>query len=203
MICESCGESHLGTYGSGRFCSSKCSRSFSTKNKRLEINKKVSDKMKKPLEIKVCANPNCNTNFTENKKYCSLKCYNSSDVHKEKSRIGGIISATVQQKRSKNEILFANLCIDNFNKVLCNEPIFNGWDSDIILVEEKIAILWNGNWHYKKITKSHSLEQVQNRDKIKIQEMINCGYMPYIIKDLGRYNEKFVFEEFEKLKLAM
>ena len=203
MICECCGNSHLGEYGSGRFCDSKCSRSFSTKSKRSEINKRVSDKMTKPLVVKICFNPNCNNEFTGNKTYCSLKCYNSTDIHKEKSRIGGIISATSQQKRSKNEILFANLCINNFNKVLCNEPIFNGWDSDIILEDEKIAILWNGNWHYKKLTKSHSLEQVQNRDRIKIQEIINCGYKPYIIKDPGRYNENFVFGEFEKLKMAM
>ena len=32
MICENCGKEHDGTYGSGRFCCSKCARSFSTKN---------------------------------------------------------------------------------------------------------------------------------------------------------------------------
>ena len=32
MICEYCGKEHDGSYGSGRFCSSKCARSFSTKN---------------------------------------------------------------------------------------------------------------------------------------------------------------------------
>ena len=30
MICEKCGEEHNGSYGSGRFCSEKCARSFST-----------------------------------------------------------------------------------------------------------------------------------------------------------------------------
>jgi len=40
--CESCSNEHLGNYGSGRFCNVKCSRSFSTKAKRLEINSKVS-----------------------------------------------------------------------------------------------------------------------------------------------------------------
>ena len=42
MFCENCGKEHTGTYGSGRFCSLKCSRGFSTKNKRAEINEKVS-----------------------------------------------------------------------------------------------------------------------------------------------------------------
>ena len=32
MICENCGKEYNGTYGSGRFCSKKCARSFSTKN---------------------------------------------------------------------------------------------------------------------------------------------------------------------------
>ena len=46
MICENCLKQHDGTYGSGRFCSVKCARGFSTKNKRTEINKQVSEKMK-------------------------------------------------------------------------------------------------------------------------------------------------------------
>lgn len=31
FVCDNCGAFHNGTYGSGRFCSEKCSRSFSTK----------------------------------------------------------------------------------------------------------------------------------------------------------------------------
>lgn len=46
MICENCNVLHSGSYGSGRFCSSKCARSFSTKSKRKEINIKVSEKLK-------------------------------------------------------------------------------------------------------------------------------------------------------------
>ena len=42
MYCENCNNEHDGTYGSGRFCSVKCSRGFSTKSKRDEINKSVS-----------------------------------------------------------------------------------------------------------------------------------------------------------------
>lgn len=46
MICENCGTTHLGEYGSGRFCSSKCARGFSTKNSRAEINDKVSKSLR-------------------------------------------------------------------------------------------------------------------------------------------------------------
>lgn len=42
-ICECCGCSHNGTYASGRFCSQKCARSYSTKAQRKEIDKKVSE----------------------------------------------------------------------------------------------------------------------------------------------------------------
>lgn len=50
MNCENCNTVHDGTYGSGRFCTVKCSRSFSTKTNREEINEKVSRSLTgKPL----------------------------------------------------------------------------------------------------------------------------------------------------------
>lgn len=45
MICEYCNEEYTNNYSSGRFCSAKCSRGFSTKEKRSEINRKVSKKL--------------------------------------------------------------------------------------------------------------------------------------------------------------
>ena len=42
MKCENCGKEHDGTYGSGRFCSEKCARGFSTKKDRSEISRRVS-----------------------------------------------------------------------------------------------------------------------------------------------------------------
>lgn len=42
MICEQCNLENDGSFGSGRFCSKKCSAAFSTKNKRKEINERVS-----------------------------------------------------------------------------------------------------------------------------------------------------------------
>lgn len=46
MKCETCGKEHDGSYGSGRFCCQSCARSFSTKNNRTNINKKVSKSLK-------------------------------------------------------------------------------------------------------------------------------------------------------------
>lgn len=108
------------------------------------------------------------------------------------------VNAQKDTRRSKNEILFCKLCEDHFSKVTHNEPLFNNWDADVLIHDLNIAVLWNGIWHYKQIIKNQSLEQIQNRDKIKISEITEFGWTPYIIKDMGQYNEKFVRSEFEK-----
>lgn len=99
---------------------------------------------------------------------------------------------------SKNEIEFCKLCEEYFDNVKHNESIFNGWDADIIIEDIKFAVLWNGPWHYKQITKSHSVKQTQNRDKIKVKEIEECGWTPYIIKDMGKANKDFVKEKFDE-----
>jgi predicted RNA-binding Zn-ribbon protein involved in translation (DUF1610 family) len=45
MICEYCGRENDSLYGSGRFCNKKCARGYATKDKRKEINEKVSRKL--------------------------------------------------------------------------------------------------------------------------------------------------------------
>lgn len=45
-MCENCGSLVVEKYGSGRFCSQKCARGFSTKSNRKEISEKVSSSMK-------------------------------------------------------------------------------------------------------------------------------------------------------------
>lgn len=118
----------------------------------------------------------------------------------ELARRAGLVGITKQNKRSKNEVYFANLCTEYFSSVRTNQPIFNGWDADIIIDDIKYAVLWNGKWHYEQITKKHSLKQVQNRDKIKLVEIWKSGYCPYVIQDMGKHNKSFVREEFEIFK---
>ena len=109
----------------------------------------------------------------------------------------GLYSNIGRMRRSKNEIYFADLCKENFKNVLTNEPIFNGWDADVILPDHKIAVSWNGVWHYKKIG-THSLKQARYKDKLRDVEIRNKKYNHYIIKDLGGENKEFVEKEFEK-----
>lgn len=215
--CECCGKVMTEFYGSGRFCSKSCanSRQHSEETKQA-ISKGLKSSIKyynsnniknqtlnkirfeeynlNPHYCSICGNK---LNYKDrNKKTCSKKC-----LHKLQVNIG-LKTASKVCKRSKNEIALYELCVNYFSdtEVLHNEPLFNGWDADIIIPKYKIAILWNGPWHYRKITKNHSLKRVQNRDKIKLKEIKNCGYTSYIIKDLnGKYDINKVEREFEKL----
>ena len=155
-----------------------------------------------PIEYRKCEH--CKFKFlvrreSPNQRFCSKNCSDISISKKLLGSINGLRSVKAQNRRSKNEILLFELCKNNFKHVLHNVNMFNGWDADIVIEELKLAILWNGKWHYEKITNKHSVIQVQNRDKIKIKEIKKAGYIPYIIKDMGRYNPEFVKNEFNKL----
>lgn len=206
-ICENCGIIMLTKYGTGRFCCRSCankrSHSSETKNK---ISKSLSNDRnfshKRAKEIyeknpnicivcksiipydkrhrKTCGNDNCKTVLFQN-------AGKNSSVSNSNLR------------RSKNEIYFYELCKKHFHNVRHNEPMFNGWDADIIIDDIKIAVLWNGAWHYSKLFENQkcSLKQIQNRDKIKIKEILSKNYTPYIIKDMGKYSKTFVEDQFD------
>jgi hypothetical protein len=211
-VCENCGKIMTEKYGSGRFCSRSCANSrkhteetkakirdssFNSSNVVSKTSKssivKIETYLQSPKFCTVCGNilsyerRNCKTCGGA----CLSKAYSSA----------GKIAASKLNKRSKNEIAFCTLCENYFGieKVLRNEPMFNGWDADIIIPEYKLAILWNGPWHYKTIVKGHSLQQVQTRDAIKIDEIKKYGFIPYIIKDLSKENKEKVFNEFDNL----
>jgi hypothetical protein len=194
------------TFNKGKFrktCSSKCSHSRTiTKEHRLKTSNTLM--LNNSCNIFYINCKNCNKLVVKRKQnsiFCNNKCLNEFNIKhgilKERLSLGLAKAITTINKRSKNEIFFSELCLNHFNNVELNQPIFNGWNSDIIIHDYKIAILWNGIWHYKKVRKNHSLEQVQTRDKIKIKQIILCGYVPYVIKDMGKYNPKFVKEQFE------
>lgn len=111
MICENCQTEHVGSYGSGRFCSSKCARGFSTKEKRSLINKQVSIKIKdtgnKPIS-KICEN--CGKIFIvkwkrRKQKTCSRKCgYNlkwkdENYIHNMRENMIKICSSIEKRKK--------------------------------------------------------------------------------------------------------
>ena len=147
---------------------------------------------------KLCCSKECSDELRKNKvKYLTNE---QRKRYSEVGTIGALKSVKVQKeiRRSKNEMLFCEYCEKHFNEVKHNESIFNGWDADVIIEDNKYAILWNGRWHYDELSKTTSLKQIQNRDKIKLKEIIKCGYKPYVIKDMGSYNPIFVKEQFDK-----
>jgi len=99
MNCEYCDQQHEGTYGSGRFCSPQCSRGFSTRSKRSEINEKIRQKSATKFPnrfISVCCK-NCNKLFETKKKtqkfccrICSATHINADPTVQEKLRIARI-----------------------------------------------------------------------------------------------------------------
>lgn len=105
LKCENCGNEHLGTYGSGRFCSSKCSHSYSTKEKRKEINKKVSETLLKKNETilfcKFCGKEMIKKN--KKIKTCSFSC-------------GGKLKWENQNYRNKITKITKDRCNNNTEK---------------------------------------------------------------------------------------
>lgn len=79
-ICEKCNSNHNGEYGSGRFCSQRCSRSYSTSSNRSSINEKIGRSIKgsgNPPIIKNCIY--CGNEFIaswkrKDQKSCSVSC---------------------------------------------------------------------------------------------------------------------------------
>lgn len=192
-------------YSKGEFCCKECARSFSTKLNRKEISDKVRGQKRGNKNVQLnCLH--CKSEFEviwkkRNQKCCSKSC---AAALKMKSGLASIlgkksVSAQSNNRRSKNEIYFGELCRQKFQDVKFNEPMFNGWDADVIIDDFKLAVLWNGKWHYEKITKQHSVEQVQNRDTIKQEEIIKSGYFPYVIKDFNKADNQFVKEKFEEM----
>ena len=167
------------------------------KDKKTNIPKRNCDECK--LKYQPCRN---------NTKFCNIKCYYkymaTDQEYKDKCKLygkkGGMISLKTQKNRSKNEILFSKYCKKFYGKkdVKCNIPMFNGYDTDVLIVSKKIAIEWNGIWHYKKIHENHNLLRIQAKDKYKEKIIPSFGYELYVIKDMKSYNEKFVKKQFDK-----
>lgn len=163
-------------------------------------------------EVRSCIQCNIEYIPTRTKqKLCSLKCASifqktdqtRKDNAKQHGRKGGVASAAKQVRRSKAEMMFADLCINHFGEenIKCNEPYFrykngNFWDADIIITSIKTAVLYNGIWHYQQVRKNHNLKQVQARDTLKQSIITDNGFKYYIVKDMGKFDNDFVKTQF-------
>lgn len=206
MICENCNKEHDGSYGSGRFCSCKCARAFSSKIKRKEINEKVSKTLKgrklnfcnrwknhiKSNKIRFieghCEYCNKIINIAYKKKnrrhYCNGKCRN---LHLNKLKIcGGLFN---QGKCTSKWEFILQECLNKYNiKFEANNRTIlkDGKELDIWLPDYKIGIELNGIWHYSLKPYNHNIHKFFNRivkDILKDIEMKELGYKLYVIED--------------------
>ena len=125
MICENCGTNHKGEYGSGRFCSSKCAKSFSTSKKRKEINTKIRKSLSYPDVTKMC--PVCGSSFTKKwkkrtQKTCSRSCGSKLSNSRPEVRDKLSKSRIENLKENKNK---PHKLIFNFNgkEIKCDSKI--------------------------------------------------------------------------------
>lgn len=206
--CENCGEKHDDEYGSGRFCSSKCSRGFSTKSKRKEINAKVSKTLTKPLISKLC--DFCGKCFEvhsrkKNQKTCSISCAAKLKWKDEtyRSFMSDISSKTALKSHENPEIKFgwskrtkfemsypekiANATLKEGEINFEYEYPFHPYFIDFALVEHKIAIEIDGQ--------QHKLPERIICDNKKDAKLLKNGWKVYRIK----WPEENIVDEVQKI----
>jgi hypothetical protein len=145
-ICENCGTQVLLNYGSNRFCSKECARGFSTKAKRLDINKKVGDKLR---GIKTSDKPKLEDNSTQHSTKCRVKkikhCASCNDEipHQRTYCIKCSNFQKYQQMFRKLKIYDTNVLIANEKAVnLLKEEYFVNKLS-LIAIREKYGVQFN------------------------------------------------------------
>lgn len=195
-FCNYCKEPLLFHKRKQKFCSMRCAG-----NMQIKTHTKTKPKT---AQVRITANPYKNHPPVKVECHCCKKDFevNAAYFHKRKIKLfyceddvcmktvmasisehTGKRSANKRCLRSKQEIQLFELC-NKLYKVTSNEIIADGWDADIVFPEHKVAVLWNGPWHYKEMGHSnHSLNQVVTRDCIKIQLFENLGWKVLIYQD--------------------
>lgn len=120
MKCENCQIDHDGNYGSGRFCSQKCSRSFSSKANREETNKKVSKTLKQKYQSGELTNPS-----PFKKGYDYRRDFNKhiGIPHSEESKLK-IRNALLETNRKKFEEKIKNTPFEKLSKSVRRKILF-------------------------------------------------------------------------------
>ena len=218
MICENCNCEHDGSYGSGRFCSCKCARGFSTREKRVEITRKRTEANKgrspwNKLPDKFCKDCGSkirkrSTSFLCKKcapKYNNIlieKRNNLSNAAKKNVREGRHQGWKTRNISSYPEIFFKRVVENNNLKYKFNHPVSKkslGVDDcssyflDFYFEELKLDLEIDG--------KQHNYEDRIESDKERDSLLIENGYIVYRIKWKSINNENgkaYIRHEIEK-----
>jgi hypothetical protein len=203
-LCETCVKKLPYSKRNNRFCSARCAVIFYNTNRTevpAHIKKKIGLGLKRYNESKPKYSniyflkcEECEKAFTHNNrtKFCSVECRSA-----RYSR-NGRKAAALNNRRSKDEIRLFELCVAKFPSAKPNLIIQDGWDADIVIDDLRIAILWNGPWHYKDIKMvGHSLLQVQTRDRIKTDLFTRLGWTVLVYED-RYYTPESAFEDIKR-----
>jgi very-short-patch-repair endonuclease len=196
-ICENCGNQHAGTYGSGRFCTSKCSRSFSTKSNREAISKKVAKTFaSKPSTrvTKLCNN--CGLTFEvgfqrRNQESCSRSCAMQLNWKDSSYRenVSSLLSEAAFRRHDAGEDFgwrtrgkfdcsypesIASRILEELHIEYVREFRINRYFIDFALPDRKIAIEIDG--------KQHEQESRAQSDRKKDSLLIEQGWVVHRIK---------------------
>lgn len=171
MICENCNIEYSIKYGSGRFCSQKCARSYSTKQNRDLINSKVSKALlDKQIAIKhklKCALCQIEFEVSHNKRdqiYCSFSC-SSKDKWNDvdfRENMSNLLSKAAHRRHDANEDfgwrtrskfdasypeLIAMKILDDLQIEYTKEFRVGKYFIDFAILNKKIAIEIDGRQH--------------------------------------------------------
>lgn len=191
MICENCNKEHNGSYGSGRFCSCKCARCFSSKAKRQEINEKVSKTLLKRRElgifktdfsIRYCKDCGKQLGFKNISGYC-LKCCpkhtNARPDVREKQRqiqLQKVTDGTHQGWKTRNIKSYAEIfwetVLNNNHIVFEREKKIGKYFLDFVI----------GNIDLEIDGKQHQYKDRKQSDILRDDFLTKAGYFVYRIK---------------------
>lgn len=190
MICENCGKEHDGSYGSGRFCSCKCARSFSSKVNREETNKKISQTLlerrnlcnfKTEFKIRYCADCGKQLSFKNKTGYCHSchpKHTNTKKEYREKQRqirLKMVADGTHKGWSTRNIKSYAEkfweTVLDNNHILYEREKRVGKYFLDFVI----------GNVDLEIDGKQHKYEDRKQHDILRDEFLINEGYIVYRI----------------------
>lgn len=214
--CENCELEHNGEYGSGRFCSNKCAKGFSTKSKRSLINEKVSLTLTTEPYKKICKECKiCFETKIKRLQFCSNTCsaqFKSKDVNiknkislkaKERVENGTHIGWQSRKIRSYAELFFENVLINNkikfntefkINKKDLGLNESTNYFLDFYLPDYNIDLEIDG--------KQHEYKERKEKDILRDKILTENNYEVYRIKwknPINDINKKYIKNEIKKL----
>lgn len=200
--CENCSSLTDGNYGSGRFCSSVCARAYSTKSKRIEINEKVSKKLKGPIKRKKCKQCDSIFIYKKTNEFCSNSCSaifrtsneqyikKLSDAANENVKNGTHVGWQSRKVRSYAEKFFETFLINNNLKFDIEHKIkktdlgfedASNYFLDFYLTDFNLDLEIDG--------KQHEYPERKESDRIRDEALNKFGIKVYRIKWKNPNNE--------------